>query len=294
MNTGKKNIVFIINPIAGRGKCAYAENIIKENINANKFNYTIVRSKKPNQVEHIAREAVSNNADIIVAGGGDGTINEIVRVIANTSVILGIIPLGSGNGLANHLKIPHKIKNAVALINRMKVKCIDTCTINNHVFISNAGLGFDAAAAKTYFKTGIRGFIGYFFSCFVNYFNYKTQRYEIIIGKDSLLRDAFIISFANSDQFGYNVSISPDAIIDDGLFNLCIVKKIPLYLVFPTLLKLLSGNINKSKYYESYFLSEVTIHRNAQSDIQIDGETIKLNDKIINVSCQKQSLKVIF
>jgi len=158
----KKKIQFIINPISGVGRHNLIEKYIDKRIDKAVFDYDISYTKHQLHGTQIAGEAIKINYEIIVAAGGDGSINEIAQKLIGSNTILGIIPTGSGNGLAHHLNIPVNILQAIDVINKLKTIKIDTATINNNIFVSIAGVGFDAHVAKKFAKAKKRGFLTYF------------------------------------------------------------------------------------------------------------------------------------
>ncbi len=293
MKSLKYSIFFIINPIAGNHKNKNIISEIESIIDQNHFKTHILISERPGHVSKLADDAVEKGADIIVAVGGDGTVNEIASKITHTPIILGIIPTGSGNGLAHYFKIPTDYKKSLEIINRMNVQHIDTGTINGHFFVSVAGIGFDATVAKEYQESGKRGFKTYLTSGVKKYFSYKPKKFKIRIGDHVISRKALFITFANSDQYGYNVSIAPNALIDDGLFDMCIMKKVPLKSAPVVIPKLLTHKIHTSKFHELIRIEEATVFRNSNSVIHVDGEAVKIKSKILHVKNHRHSLKII-
>jgi diacylglycerol kinase (ATP) len=293
MNGRKFQVYFIINPASGKGKAESFISKIEAKINKVQFNYKFLVSQSSNDISKLTLKAVEEGADIIIAVGGDGTVNEVAQHIVNTDIILGIIPAGSGNGLANYLHIPADIDKALDKINAIHIKSIDTGTINSRFFVSVAGLGFDAAVAKGYAKSGKHGFVAYLNNCIKKYIRYKPAKYKIQFDHQIIARRALLITFANSDQFGYHTTIAPDAVIDDGYFNMCILKKVPLMHTPVVIEKLFRKKIHHSRYYESYRVKEATIYRRKGSVVNIDGEPVKLNEKTIHIINHKQSLKII-
>jgi len=289
----KRKIVFIINPIAGKGASSTLPAVIEQTIDHLSFDLQIQTSNEPGDIEKLTLDAIKNGAEIIVAAGGDGTVNEIAKHLVHTSIALGIIPTGSGNGLGNFLKIPHDLKKAVEKINQLNFRIIDTGSINGHFFVSVAGIGFDASVAKSYAQSNTRGFKTYFHSAFKKYFSYKPAKYKIKFNNNLIARRALLITFANTDQFGYNTSIAPLASIDDGLLDMCIMKKVPLIAAPVVIPKLFTRRIHTSRFHESYLVQEATVFRKRLSVIQIDGEPIRMKEKVIRVVCNKQSLKVL-
>ena len=290
----KKNILSIINPISGSKPSVKEkiEDLIDNILDKEKYNYKIKKTKRAKHAIEISKNAVNEGFDIVVAVGGDGSINEVAQSIINTDVILGIIPLGSGNGLARHLNIPLKPENAIKLINQLNVKKIDTATFNDNVFVSIAGIGFDALVAKKFAKMKRRGFSSYLKIITREYPFYKPLDYEINIDGKQIQRNALFINFANSDQFGYDTTIAPKAKIDDGLIDVCIVKKAP-WIEIPILAHLLYWKqIDKSKFLEIIKAKNITIKQKRKSTVNIDGEPVKLG-KELEIKINPLSLKVI-
>lgn len=293
MNKVRKKLFFIMNPVAGKGRSSNIVEQIEQHIDSQQFDVKFLVSSDKGEAEKLSLQAVREGADIIVAVGGDGTVNEIAKSILHTDIILGIIPVGSGNGLAHHLKIPADVDKAVDKINQLNIRKIDSGTINSLFFISVAGIGFDAVVAEGYDNSGKRGFKSYFLNSVKLYLRYRPAKYKIQFNNTLIARRAFLITFANSDQFGYHTSIAPEASIDDGLLDMCILKKVPLLQAPVVLGKLFSKKIHKSKYHESYKITEATIFRKRTSVIQIDGEPVKMDNKILHVLIHPKSIRII-
>ena len=199
-----KKILFIINPTSGSGKDTPIEKYIEERFGNPAFSYKIVRTEEAGQAAEFSKAAVAEGTDIIVAVGGDGTVNETARAIIGTECALGIIPTGSGNGLARHLKIPFNVKKGLECIASGKFIRIDTATLDDKVFLSIAGMGYDAHVAKKFAQAGTRGFMTYFRIVSSDYKAYKPRKYKLILDGEEIRRTAFMVSFANSNQFGNN------------------------------------------------------------------------------------------
>ncbi len=291
--TAKKNILFIINPISGVRRGGNLTKSIKKHINTESFNYEFKFTKYPGHAIEISREAVENKIDIIVAVGGDGTINEVASQMIGSKAVLGIVPLGSGNGLARHLGIPRLTPSALKLINDFQVTDIDTASINGKSFISIAGVGFDAKVAKLFAKTRRRGFFTYVHLITNHYLPYKPKKYTIEFDDGrTITTRALFISFANSNQFGYNTTIAPNAQLRDGQLDLCIVQK-PNIFTLPLVANLmLLRAIDKSQYVETIRASHFTVHQSRNRMVNIDGEAAKI-DKKLEVKVNPLSLQVI-
>ncbi len=256
-----------------------------------KFDYTVVRTEKPGHATTLSREALEQGVDLVVAVGGDGTVNEAARPLIGTGTPLGIIPVGSGNGLARHLGIPTETDRSINVLNHFSLKTIDTVKANDEVFLSIAGVGFDALVAEKYADQQMRGFFSYAFISITEYFPYRPLTFRLVIDGRELEREALFISFANSNQFGYNTIIAPQAKIDDGLIDVCIVKKFPAW-VSPFLAPmLLAKKIDQTPYVEIVRAKEVFL-KNKSNIINLDGEPVKLKENL-HIKVIPASLNVV-
>ena len=286
-----KKIRFIINPISGFGKHDVAERIINDHLDISLFDCEILYTKAAGHASELCKEAVLQRCDIVAAVGGDGSVNEIGKALIGSETTMAIIPTGSGNGVARHLGIPVDLYNAIELINKLNTKKIDTVAINSETFIGMAGIGFDAHIAYEFSKFGKRGFWSYFKLMFKEFFNYEEQEYELNIDGNTINRKAFFICFANSSQHGNNAAIAPQAIIDDGYIDICIIKKIPAYMIPVVIYQLYNKTIEKSSCVETRRCKEVTIKQNSTL-VHIDGEPLDLG-KELYVKINPLSLEVI-
>jgi YegS/Rv2252/BmrU family lipid kinase len=288
----KRRICFIYNPVSGARRANRLEDLIKNNLDLDKFEYSIRETKSPKDAMRLASAAVQEKFDVVVAVGGDGTINEVVQGLGNAEVILGIIPGGSGNGLARHLEISLEPDKAIQLINKLNTKTIDLATINGYPFASIAGLGFDARVANKYRKVKKRGLYGYFRVVTREFFNYREREYTLTFNDQKLTRKALLLSIANSNQFGYNTIIAPTAQAWDGLLDIIIVKKFPIGELPRVIGLLFTGKIDQSSYIESYKTKEIFVERKRGKRVNIDGEAIKMGKEIF-IRIQPAAIKVI-
>jgi|LSQX01.2.fsa_nt_gb YegS/Rv2252/BmrU family lipid kinase len=286
-------IWYIVNPKSGTGKQQKAIDAIKSYADHQNQNEIFVTQYKSHASE-LAQKALIENVDIIVSVGGDGTLNEISRVIVNNNIALGIIPIGSGNGLAHHLKVPFNLKKAIELINRAKIEKIDTFTINNKRAVSIAGLGYDAFVAYKYDKSVKRGFLPYFSLAVQNFFKFKTEKYILTTKKERLETSAFLITIANSSQWGYNTKIAPKAQVNDGMLNISILKKPNILRAILLAPKLFLGKIDKTKIMTSIECTQLDIERADKEKfyLHIDGEKEEQIDKI-EIKCDIASLNIV-
>lgn len=292
MITKRRKIKFIINPISSFGRKKIIEKLVRETLAEDKYYYEIVYTVEPGQGTALAKGASETGYDTVVAVGGDGSINEIAKGLIGTATKLGIIPAGSGNGLARHLKIPFNPTDAIKLILEDNTKKIDTININNEKFVSIAGIGYDGFVAKEYAKAGKHGFWSYFKIISQNYLEYKPKKYNLNIDGNELTVKALMINFANSSQFGYNTSISPNASLEDGLIDVCILKKIPV-VELPLLAQLLFiKQIHRTKYVKIIQAKHIIVERKRNRYINLDGESVKLG-KRLEITVNPKSLNLL-
>lgn len=294
METPKKRLLFLVNPISGvnQEKKATLSDLLVEVLDASLYEWEVVFSNGPDHLFELSKAAAENGIDVVIAVGGDGTVNQIARGIIGSKTILGLVPAGSGNGLAHHLGIPTDVSKSLAVINNMNVKEIDTVNMNDKPFVSIAGIGFDALVARKFARAERRGFLTYLKIVTTEYANYRPRKYNMIIDGKPVDRQALFVSFANTNQFGYNTIIAPDAKIDDGLIDVCIVKKVPLTQAPQVVGLLLTKKIGTSDYVEIIKAREITLKRNKKRAVNIDGEPVKLG-KEITIKVNPLSLKVI-
>jgi len=286
----KKKVLFIINPISGGRKKNSISSMIEKHLDHQLFDYEIVETE---YAGHAAVLATENRAekDILVAVGGDGTINEIAQALKGSNCCLGIIPQGSGNGLARHLGISLHVSKAIEQLNYSEEVCIDTAELNGHFFVSIAGIGFDSLIAEMFTQSKTRGFIGYASLSTVEFFKYQEQSYQLIVDGKKLERDAFLIAFANSNQFGYNTKISPKASLQDGSIDVCIVKKPRLDQMPLGMYQIWNAKAHESKLLEIIPGKEIQIKPNTLESANIDGESLKVGQEVL-VKINPLSLKV--
>lgn len=290
--TGIKKILFIINPVSGGRSLKKIPEQIKAGIDASMYQFEIKYTETAGHARFIATEAVNQKTDIIVAVGGDGTMNEVASCLIHSDSLLGIIPVGSGNGLARHLGIPLSVNRAIKLINGGHYQMIDTATVNEKPFISIAGVGYDALIARKFAGSKKRGFSNYLRIVVQTFIKYKPKKYQINIDGNRIKTRALFISFANSNQFGYQAQIAPKAKLNDGLLDICIVQKPGLF-EMPLIANLvLLKMIDKSPHVKIIPAKEVIIERKKRKYVNIDGEALKMGKKL-EIKIVPSSLKVI-
>lgn len=287
----KKSIVYIVNPHSGIAKRDNIEKEIAATTNADEVDHRVIYTEYAGHAYHIASE-MRDKVDIVVAVGGDGTVNEIGSALLHSKTALGIVPSGSGNGLARELDIPMRPVTAIDVVNTGDVRNIDVIKIGDKYSLNMAGIGFDAYISHKFAKVKTRGPLQYMNLIAREYPKYKARDYVMDIDNHIFQRKAFFISFANSTQWGNNIHIAPEASMDDGLIDVCIVSEFPNYAIPSLIVQLLSQNIEANKYDEIIKAKEIELFNKKSLLGHVDGEpiTIAPNTKI---SIEPMALKVI-
>lgn len=288
----KQRIAYIINPISGTtDKCAVADYIEKtseRHAADSSIYFTQCGGDATEQARHFAREGYEK----VVAVGGDGTVNETARGLLGTGVALGIVPLGSGNGLARHLKIPMNYHRAIDITLHGNIITADHGLLNGHPFFCTAGSGFDAQVGHRFSKAGTRGFATYAQTSLVEYFKYTSQNYKITLDGRVFSRRAFLITFANASQWGYNAYIAPNASLSDGLLDMVIISPFPIIQAPIMGLRVFTKSIYQSRNIEIFRFKNALVEREKSGYVHIDGEPMREN-RLLDVQTVRHALKLI-
>lgn len=276
-----RTIHFIINPISGGTSKAFLPDLIGKTIDKNKFQYQIHFTDYPGHAKVLAREAIASHADIVVAVGGDGTINEIATELIHTKVALGIVPKGSGNGLARHLNIPLKTEEAIAYLNQASSQLIDVGQFNERFFFCASGVGFDAHVSAKFASLTKRGLWGYVKTSISSFLDYKCATYRLKIDGVPYAEHAFMVTIANAAQFGNNVFIAPLADVQDGWLDVCIMKPFRFWEIPIVSLRLFSKTIYPSRYIKIIKAKNIEIMGLNSPEAHIDGESIFISDNLV-------------
>ncbi|MCW3083700.1 MAG: Diacylglycerol kinase [Bacteroidetes bacterium] len=287
----KKKICFIVNPISGIGKQKVIETLVEQQLDHTRFDYEIAYTKAAKHAIELARKAAADGFDMVVAVGGDGSVNETATGLIHTNTAMAIIPTGSGNGLARHLNIPLNLKKAVDVINNGQETTIDSVQLNEHVFVNVAGIGFDAHIGWEFAKFGKRGFSSYLKIISREFPKYKAQDFELTVDGKSVTKKAFLISFANGSQWGNNAYIAPAADCRDGLIDIAILKDFNLLSGISIGYRLFKKTIHLSSRMELIKAKEVIV-KQPGSIAHIDGEPIE-SGNTLHIKVNPLSLKVI-
>lgn len=288
-----KKIAFIINPKSGIVPKTQYPKLIQKYFPTDEFDIDIYSTIAPRDAFHRAQQYIKEQFDAVVAIGGDGTVNEIGSALVGTNVPLGIVPSGSGNGLALHLKIPIQTSAALKRIRKFHERTIDCGLINETPFFCTAGVGYDAFIANRFAESGRRGPMVYMGEVIFQYFDYKSKWYKLIIDdKEVIERKAFLITFANASQWGNNIVIAPNALIDDGLLDVVVLSEFPIYEAPRLSLHLLVRQLDKTRYVETFKCKSLVVERKHADYVHFDGEPGTMGKRLeINVLHNK--LKVL-
>lgn len=290
--TEKKSIVFVVNPISGtQGKKAILK-WIDERIDRSIYDYSIVRTEYAGHASQIAAEAVKDKAAVVVAIGGDGTINEIARSLVHTDTALGIIPCGSGNGLARHLHIPMEPKAAIDIINRGEQLCIDYGKINNIPFFCTCGVGFDAFVSLKFADSGKRGLLTYLENTLHESLTYQPETYEIENEEGTVKHKAFLIACGNASQYGNNAYITPQASLMDGLMDVTIMEPFTVLDVPSLSFQLFNKTIDQNSRVKTMRAKKIKIHRAQEGVLHFDGDPL-MAGKELEVEIIPKGLRVV-
>lgn len=291
----KTNIHFIINPIAGKGKNDLSETFLKSFFQEKDYLISIKKTQFVFHASLLAKASVEEGAQIVVACGGDGTINEVASCLVNTSVVLGILPMGSGNGLASNLKIPKNLKKALSIIKTQKVMAMDTGTINGKPFFSNTGVGFDAHVISDFEENTTRRLLSYLKSTLrtLKKYHYKNVVELKYNGKKEMI-SPFLLFISNSNEMGYKMSLTPRASLQDGLLDVVIVPKLSRLKLFLFTLLFLFKKHNLLKEVRLVQLKSIEI-RSLNGRIlksQKDGECFNPDSPNISIAIHPKNLSV--
>jgi YegS/Rv2252/BmrU family lipid kinase len=290
--TEKKRIIFVVNPISGtQGKKAILK-WIDERIDRSIYDYSIVRTEYAGHASIIAKEAARGGIDIVVAIGGDGTINEIGRSLVHTNTALGIIPCGSGNGLARHLRIPMDPKAAIEIINQGDKCCIDYGKINNIPFFCTCGVGFDAFVSLKFADSGKRGLLTYLENTLHESLVYQPETYEIENEEGTMKYKAFLIACGNASQYGNNAYITPQASLTDGLMDITIMEPFTVLDVPSLSFQLFNKTIDQNSRIKTMRAKKIKIHRTKEGVLHFDGDPL-MAGKELEVEIIPKGLHVI-
>lgn len=287
----------VINPISGAGR-AYPGGAAEVDLARRVFvdagyEVEVIVTTGPGHATAAARETASRGVDLMVAWGGDGTMNDVARVAAFSDVALAIVPAGSGNGLARELGVPLDPRSALALAAQGARRRIDVGEVNGEYFFNVAGLGLDARIAHAFAsRRGRRGRLGYAKVGVGAVWAYRAQPYELSWDGGAVRQDALFIALANSRQYGSHGCIAPPARLDDGQLDLVIVGDVPLWRLLSQMPAFFAGRLAPSAHVQMHRFREATIIPRGVGELHLDGEPRQVTDSL-RVRVHPQALDVV-
>ena len=287
-----KRVVFIMNPISGTQNKAGIPELIESTLDHEKFSYELLMTEHAGHASELAHEAMERGVDIVVAIGGDGTVNEVARAIVHSQTALGIIPCGSGNGLARHLMIPMNIKRAIGIINRDEIHELDYGLINGHPFFCTCGMGFDAFVSQKFAEAGKRGPITYVENVLREGLKYEPETYEIQDEQGLTRAKAFLISCANASQYGNNAYIAPQASMSDGLLDVIIMEPFDVIEAPQISIEMFNKTLDKNSRIKTFRCQKLHIHRKQAGVIHFDGDPV-MTDADVDIELKPKGIRVV-
>lgn len=276
-------MIFIVNPISGKGRSKRLANKLLAK------GYKVLFTEYAGHAEKLAREAID---EVVVAVGGDGTVNEVARGLVGSNKALGIIPCGSGDGLARHLGISHNTNKALKRIENGECKCMDAAKINGRLFFSVCGVGFDAVVSERFAKCGKRGLANYIKQGLKTWKEYAPERYTIEIDGTSIETDALFITIGNSNQWGNGAKITPLADCCDGILDITVVEEFGAFALPGMAYRLMTGTLDRSQRVHCYKGKNIRIVRANEGPAHADGDWF-IASNTLEIKILPSALKVL-
>ena len=292
MNGKKTNVTFIINPKSGTHSKEAIPGLIEDTLDKERFEWRIKYTEYAGHAAKLAKESATKGVDIVVAVGGDGTVNEVARSLVHTQTALAIIPCGSGNGLARHLCLPMDMKKAISIINDCRIEAFDYGIINNLPFFCTCGMGFDAFISLKFAEAGKRGPITYVENVLKEGLKYKPETYEVSDEGGTHHHKAFLIACANASQYGNNAYIAPGATMKDGLMDVIIMEPFDALEAPQIAADLFMKTLTNNSKIKTFRTSKLHIHRSEPGAIHYDGAPI-MTGPDIDGSIEHLGLRIV-
>ncbi|WP_166923154.1 diacylglycerol/lipid kinase family protein [Flavobacterium poyangense] len=288
-------IHFIVNPISGSGKHNISTPFLKSCFDELNYRIEVDFSKHKKHAIALTKKIVENNPDYVVACGGDGTINEVASCLVGTTIKLGIIPVGSGNGLASNLNIPRDVKTAIQIIKAGKHMAMDVGKVNNHYFFSNMGIGIDSMIIKKYEQSGNRTLLAYIKASLLSSLEFKPKESVLSYNNKIIHTKPFMLFVSNSNEMGYNMSLTPTASLTDGWLDLVVIPQLSFWNKIALGISVLRNKIQNFKKAEHHLIKDliVKVPESIFLDAQIDGESYNLKTNVLTISLVENGLTVL-
>lgn len=281
-----------MNPISGTSSKKNIPGLIESTLNKDLFDYEILLTERAGHASELATNAKDAGIDVVVAIGGDGTVNEVARSLVHSQTALGIIPCGSGNGLARHLMLPMNAKKCIEIINRCEIHDLDYGIINEHPFFCTCGMGFDAFVSMKFAEAGKRGPITYVENVLREGLKYEPETYEIEDENGIAKYKAFLISCANASQYGNNAYIAPQASMSDGWLDVIIMEPFDVLEAPQISIDMFNKTLDKSSKIKTFKSKKLYIHRKKEGVIHFDGDPL-MSGKDVSIELKEKGIRII-
>lgn len=288
----KKKVLAIINPISGTGNKEKLPRLIENQLDHDAMDVSVAFTEHPGHAHDMALQAVASGAHCVIAIGGDGTVNEVASALRDTSTVLAIIPVGSGNGLARHLRLPMNTARALQVVNEWHYDAFDYCTVNDRPFFCTCGVGFDAQVSFRFAQEGTRGFITYVKTTLNEFFHYKAQTYHIDIDGQQMEEKAMVIAGCNAAQYGNNAFIAPRATMQDGLIDLTVLHRFNMAGAALLGARLFTRSIDRDRHISIYRGKHIVIERDHDDVMHIDGDPVMMPARL-ELVCHHHGIHVM-
>ncbi|MEO6303362.1 MAG: YegS/Rv2252/BmrU family lipid kinase [Bacteroidia bacterium] len=286
-----RKLLFIVNPNAGKKISGRLIDTIKKEFPQNIY-YQIVIWKDRDHFKEVLDILHSQEYTDAIAVGGDGTVNAVAKSIVGTNITLGIVPAGSGNGLARSLGLSMNVEEAIKQIAKGDKTKVDHGTVNGIPFFCTSGIGFDAHIGNLFATSTKRGLQSYVKITLREIFRYRAKEYTLSFNGQTIKRKAFLITVANAGQYGNDFYIAPQANMQDGLFHVVVVKPFNAFVAPGLLTKVLKRKANTSHYIETFVTDKITVSRSEKGAIHFDGEP-EMEEKDVVFEIKPNSLNAI-
>ena len=281
--------LFLVNRRSGVRRRSNITSLIRASCD---WSFDIAECEEKEDLDWVIAQAAASNTDVVFAVGGDGTVHEVAKRLIGTPLALGIVPTGSGNGMARHLGIPIDVRRSLQACAGQRIVTIDTATVNGSRFVSTMGIGFDAWVAEQFALSRVRGLRTYAGVAARGFFRFSSEEYEMTIDGASQRFRAFVIAIANASQYGNNARIAPVASLQDGLLDVVVVERLSPFTVPAVVARLFAGTLHRSDAVRMMTGRAIEIRRRSPGPAHVDGEPLTLPE-VLSVKIVPQSLRVL-
>ena len=286
-----KRIMLIVNPISGTGNKKDVPEVVERTLAAEGYSTDVRFTGGRGDATMFASEASDKGYYVVLACGGDGTVNETARALCGSQTALGILPAGSGNGLARHLGIPMDVELAMEIVCQRNVVPSDYGSVNGVPFFCTFGMGFDAAVSHRFARQNHRGLLSYVRSALSEYVQFRPTTYPISANGKLLTEKAFLVAVCNASQWGNNAYIAPEASLTDGLLDITVVHSGSPIDAAVMGMDIFTGFISKNTMVHCFRAPAAVIYRSEKGEAHVDGEPMML-DEILDVKCHRGALRL--